>query len=104
MFLVYLFIFISLTFFSLSILGFYRFPDVYTRLHSSTLSSTFGFLFFDLAAIIYLFLYNFNFSLIAHIIIITLILLVISPSVAHTISRTAHRNGIKPKGAVIDKL
>jgi len=105
MFLIYLFISISLIFFSLSILGLFRFPDVYTRLHSSTLSTTFGFLFFALTAILYLLIFDkADSSLAARIILITLVLLVIEPCLAHAISRAAHKNGIKPKQAIIDKL
>ena len=104
MFLVYLFISISLIFFSLSVLGLFRFPDVYTKLHSSGLSNTFGLLFFVLAAILYLLSQKTNPSLIAHIIIIPLITLIIEPGIAHTISRAAYKSGIKPKEAVVDKL
>ncbi len=104
MFFVYLFIIISLTFFSLSVLGLYRFPDSYTRLHSSGLSTTFGFIFFALSTIFYLLPLKTNPSLIAHIIIIALLLLAIEPVTAHLISRTAYKNGVKPKGAVVDKL
>ena len=105
MFLVYLLILISLTFLSLSILGIYRFFDVYTRIHASGLATTFGFLFFVLAAITYLLVQdNLNSSLVAHIIIISLILLIIEPCISHTISKTAHKRGIKPKNAIIDEL
>ncbi len=105
MFLVYLFISVSLIFFSLSVLGLFRFPDVYTRLHSAGLSTTFGFLFFTLTSLIYfLIVENFNFSLPARMIIIALILLIIQPCIGHAISRAAYRNGVKPKEAIIDKL
>lgn len=105
MFFVYLFISISLTFFTLSVFGLYQFPDVYTRLHSSGLSTTFGFLFFTLASTVYLVTAdNISYSLPTHIVLAAIILLVIEPCIAHTISRTAHRNGIKPKRAIVDKL
>jgi len=88
----------------LSVLGLFRFPDVYTRLHSSGLSNTFGLLFFVLSAALYLFSQETNPSLIVHIIIIPLITLIIEPGLAHAISRAAYKNGIKPKEAIVDKL
>jgi len=96
---------VSLIFFSLSILGLFRFPDVYTRLHSSNLSTTFGFLFFVLAVMFYILVFNkISPSLLAHIIFITLFFLTIEPCIAHAISRAARKNGIKPEKAIIDKL
>jgi len=105
MLLIYLFISISLFFFGLSVLGLFRFPDVYTRLHSSALSTTFGFLFFILTVIFYILTFDrANYSLAIRLILITLILLIIESCLAHAISRAAHKNGIKPKKAIIDKL
>lgn len=105
MFLVYLFISISLVFFGLSVLGLFRFPDVYTKLHCSSLATTFGFLFFVLSAVMYLLFVEKTASfLIAPVILIALILLIVEPSLAHAVSRAAYKNGIKPKGAIVDRL
>ena len=105
MLLVYLFVSISITFFTLSVLGLYRFPDVYTRIHSSGLATTFGFIFFVLASLFYLSAASdINPSLSAHIALIALIILVIEPCIAHTILRTAHKKKIKLKMALVDKL
>ncbi len=104
LFLIYLFIIVSLTFFSLSVFGIYRFPDVYTRIHASGLSTTLGFISFSLATIFYFFNSEINSSLLSHIIIITIILLITEPTIALIISRTAYKNKIEPKNTIIDKL
>ncbi len=104
MFLVYLFISISLIFFGLSIFGLFRFPDVYTRLHCSDLSNTLGFLSFATAGVLYLLSFKNTLPLISHIIIIAVVILIIEPAIGHIISRTAYKNGIKPKEAVVDRL
>ena len=102
---IYIFLGIGVAFNMLGSLGLIRFPDVYTRLHSSTLATTFGFLFFALAVTSYLLIFGgLNFSLVGHIILIILILLTVEPCIAHAISRAAHKNGIKPKEMIIDEL
>ena len=97
MFLSYFFISISLIFFSLSVLGLFRFPDVYTRLHSSALSSTFGFIFFSLSIVFFTLPFDkISIALPIRAIIILLVILLTGPCAAHAIARAAHKNGIKP--------
>ncbi|MEA3344546.1 MAG: monovalent cation/H(+) antiporter subunit G [Patescibacteria group bacterium] len=97
MFLFYLFISISLIFFSLSVLGLFRFPDVYTKLHSSALSTTFGFIFFVLSIIFFTLSFDeISIVFLIRAIVVLLIILLTGPCVAHAISKAAYKNGIKP--------
>lgn len=104
--LLYILLGIGVLFNGLGAIALVRFPDVYTRLHGATKCTTFGSLFTALAVIVYGFArggaqYN---TLAIHVIIALIALLVTNPTGAHAIARAAHRSGIKPKGAVVDKL
>jgi multicomponent Na+:H+ antiporter subunit G len=97
MFLAYFFISISLFFFCLAVLGLFRFPDVYTKLHSSALASTCGFIFFTLSVVFFTFPFDeINLSFPIRLILILLIVLLVGPAVAHAISKAARENGLKP--------
>jgi len=83
-----------------------RFPDVYTRLHGATKCTTFGSIFTAVGVIVYGFVkggaeYN---TLAIHTIVALIAILVTNPTGSHAIARAAHRSGIKPKGAVVDRL
>lgn len=104
--LLYILFGIALVFNGLGALALLRFPDVYTRLHGATKCTTFGTLFTALGVIVYGFArggaeYN---TLAIHAIIALVALLVTNPTGAHAIARAAYRSGVKPKGAVVDKL
>ena len=74
------------TFFSLSgVIGYIRFPDVYTRLHASAKVSVFGVVFFMVAAISYTPL-SFGKGL-----VLIGLLLVTGPVISHTLASAAYR-------------
>ncbi len=108
----YIFIAISLIFNFLGVLGLLRFPDVYTRLHAATKATTFGSIFLAFAIVGYGFLTWYwsgysdpralTFAL--HSIVAIVALLATNPTGAHAIARAAHRSGVKPKMAVVDRL
>ncbi|UCF10034.1 MAG: monovalent cation/H(+) antiporter subunit G [Candidatus Bipolaricaulota bacterium] len=97
---------IGVLFNGLGALALMRFPDVYTRLHGATKCTTFGAI-FSIAAII---VYGFasggaaQQTLAIHAIVALIALLLTNPTGAHAIARAAHRSGVKPWGAVVDKL
>ncbi len=83
-----------------------RFPDVYTRLHGATKCTTFGSIFTTAAVIVYGFVrggaaYQ---TLAIHAMIALVALLLTNPTGSHAIARAAHRSGVKPVGAVVDRL
>jgi multicomponent Na+:H+ antiporter subunit G len=97
---------IGVLFNGLGALALMRFPDVYTRLHGATKCTTFGSIFTALGVIIYGFVrggaeYN---TLAIHTIVALIAILVTNPTGSHAIARAAHRSGVKPKGAVVDRL
>jgi multicomponent Na+:H+ antiporter subunit G len=97
---------IGVAFNGLGALALLRFPDVYTRLHGATKCTTFGSIFTAVAVIVYGFArggatYQ---TLAIHAIIALLALLITNPTGSHAIARASYRSGIKPKGAVVDRL
>jgi len=97
---------IGVLFNGLGALALLRFPDVYTRLHGATKCTTFGSIFTAAAVIAYGFVrggaeYQ---TLAIHAIIALLALLITNPTGSHAIARASYRSGIKPVGAVVDKL
>lgn len=88
----------------------YRFPDVFTRLHGTTKCTTFGSIFTSSAVILYavqklLVTGEGRFvALIVHVVIAIFALLITNPTGAHAIARAAHRSGVLPKYAVVDRL
>jgi multicomponent Na+:H+ antiporter subunit G len=100
---------IGILFEALGVLGLYRFPDVYTRMHGATKCTTFGSIFICLGAIAYGVLLAVEgqgaFGVLSlHVLVALLFLLVTNPAGAHAIARAAHRSGIKPALAVVDRL
>ena len=97
---------IGVAFNGLGAIALVRFPDVYTRLHGATKCTTFGSIFTAAAVVIYGFArggttYN---TLAIHAIVALVAILVTNPTGSHAIARAAHRSGVKPKGAVVDRL
>jgi len=104
--LVYAFLGIGVLFNGLGSIALLRFPDVYTRLHGATKCTTFGSIFTALAVIVYGFArggasYQ---TLAIHSIVALIALLVTNPTGSHAIARASYRSGVKPVGAVVDKL
>ncbi len=97
---------IGVAFNGLGAIALLRFPDVYTRLHGATKCTTFGSIFTAAAVIIYGFVrggtaYQ---TLAIHALVALLALLITNPTGSHAIARASYRSGIRPKGAVVDKL
>jgi multicomponent Na+:H+ antiporter subunit G len=109
-YLIWIFIIIGLTFNGRGTIGLLRFPDVYTRLHAATKATTFGSIFTSLAVVTYAFTMLYqngnisNLQLGLHTIVAMACLLLTNPVGAHAIARAAHRSGVKPELAVVDKL
>ncbi len=108
--LIYVFLGISLTFNGLGAVAMHRFPDMYTRLHGATKTTTFGTIFASLAVIAYA-AYNAwmyphlegkYFAMCIHTLIALLALIVTNPTGAHAIARGAYRGGYKPEYVVVD--
>lgn len=101
---------IGLFFNALGVFGILRFPDVYTRLHADTKSTTFGSIFTSLAVGLYAlgrFLESADgqyVSLLFHTIVAVVVLAITNATGAHAIARAARRRGHTPAQAVVDKL
>ena len=98
---------LGIAFNTLAVISLYRFPDVYTRLHGSTICTTLGSFLIYLAAIIYViqrfeFQESLFFSL--HTVFIFILLLITSPTASHVIARASYRHGIMPRYVIVDKL
>lgn len=100
---VYVLLVIGTTFQLLGTLALHRFPDVYTRLHGTTLCTTFGSIFLYLGIVLYGIMMGWL-PISVRAFIVMLLILVTNPTGAHAIARAAHRSGVKPKKAVVDKL
>lgn len=105
----YILLGIGVFFNGLGSLGLLRFPDVYTRLHASTKCTTFGSIFTSFAVIVYGVYHWYGGSssygvLAVHAFIALVALVLTNPTGAHAIARAAHRSGVYPKKAVVDKL
>jgi multicomponent Na+:H+ antiporter subunit G len=94
----------------LGIAGLLRFPDVYTRMHATTKMTTFGSIFTALSVIIYgagQFLGTGDgqyITLSLHTVLAALALAVTNAIGSHALARGAHRSGIRPAQAVVDRL
>jgi len=104
-----IFLGIGMLFQTLGSLALHRFPDVYTRLHGATKCTTFGSMFIYFGVILYsITLWNSGkeiYSILAiHTLIVMALIMVTNPTGAHAIARSAHRAGIMPEKAVVDKL
>jgi multicomponent Na+:H+ antiporter subunit G len=82
----------------IGVLGYYRLPDVYTRLHATGKVGTFGVVLLLFAALD-LTLLAFGKGL-----VLILLLMIAGPVVSHAIASAAYRIGIPMKGAIQDEL
>jgi multicomponent Na+:H+ antiporter subunit G len=108
--LIYTCLAIGVIFNSLGVLGLLRFPDLYTRMHATTKATTFGSIFTSLAVIVYgLYLFftvnDSQYLILAiHAFLAVAFLAFTNAVSAHAIARAAHKSGIKPMLAVVDRL
>ncbi len=95
---------------ALGVIGLLRFPDLYTRMHATTKATTFGSVFTSLAVIAYsvsLYLSTIDPQFIVlgiHALIAAIALAFTNAVGSHAIARGAHRSGILPAPAVVDRL
>lgn len=95
---------------TLGAISLYRFPDVYTRIHGSAKCTTLGTISIVFGVILYGLIRRLQsgeprFSVLTVHAAVTLAALLIGSSAgAHVLARAAHRSGIFPKDAVVDRL
>lgn len=91
---------------AMSIVGILRFPDMYTRLHAATKTTTFGSIFMVIAVIIHSVILSDAAStiIIIHSAIALLVVIFTNPISAHAIARAALIEGIKPSGVQINEF
>jgi len=104
--LIYVLLSIGVLFNGLGSLALLRFPDVYTRIHGATKCTTFGSIFLSFGVVAYGFSQGGGggLTMAIHTILALLALLITNPTGSHAIARAAHRSGITPKKAVVDRL
>jgi len=101
---------IGVVFNTLGVIGLLRFPDLYTRMHATTKCTTFGSIFTSLAVVVYgLYLFftvndSQYLTLAIHAFLAAGFLAFTNAVSAHAIARAAHRSGIMPMLAVVDRL
>lgn len=99
---------ISLIFCILGVIGLFRFPDFYTRIHAASIVGSLGLLFMGAAVLIYAGGLWFSgdgawFNYGAHVILALLVMVITGTTSMHAIARSAHRSGVVPI-AKIDAL
>jgi len=93
---------IGLFFNLIGVIGLLRFPDVYTRLHAETKTTTFGSIFLGIAVIVYALTQGLP-ALAVHAAVAVIVLAFTNATGSHAIAQAACQSGIKPVGAVVDK-
>ncbi len=76
----------------ISSIGLIRLPDVYTRSHAGSKSSTLGVLTILTGALLYFLIVEGNFNI--RLILVIFFVFLTAPVSAHMITRTAYRNGV----------
>lgn len=104
--LIYAFLAIGTIFNGLGAVALLRFPDVYTRIHGATKCTTFGSIFSLLAVVVYGAVRGGGdgVGMVIRALLALVFLLVTNPTGSHALARAAHRAGIKPFQAVVDRL
>jgi multicomponent Na+:H+ antiporter subunit G len=108
--LIVFFLVVGVTFNLLGTIALFRFPDVFTRLHGTTKCTTFGSIFTSGAVILFaiqklIVTGEGRFvALAVHVALAIFALLITNPTGAHAIARAAHKSGVLPKLAVVDRL
>jgi len=80
----------------ISSLGMLRFPDLFTRIHASSVATTFG----AICVVIGLILYNGTDAVIFKLALMLLFLLFTGPTSTHALARAALEAGLKPSAHV----
>lgn len=101
--LIYALLAIGIAFNAIGVLALHRFIDPYTRLHGSTLCTTFGSIFIVLAVVVYSITAS-SLQIALHAIFALVFLMITNATSSHAIARAAYKAGIKPKRLVIDSL
>ena len=106
---VYILLGAGFVFHTIGTIALHRFPDPYTRMHGATKCTTLGSILTYLAIIYFgiaLFLSGSAeyAALSIHTVFVMVLIMITNPTSAHAIARAAHRSGIKPEDAVVDKL
>ncbi|MBN1595178.1 monovalent cation/H(+) antiporter subunit G [candidate division FCPU426 bacterium] len=107
---VYILLAVGLFFNFVGIVGLLRFPDVYTRLHAETKTTTFGTIFTSTAIAFYSFCQYFylddsaGLSLGIHVLLAIVVLAFTNATGSHAIAQAAYNRGQKPVQAVVDRL
>jgi multicomponent Na+:H+ antiporter subunit G len=91
-------------------IGLLRFPDVYTRLHAETKTTTFGSIFIAIAVAVFCFARAAfdgdpsGVSLGVHALVAMVVLAFTNATGSHAIAMAAHARGQKPVDGVVDRL
>ncbi len=107
---VYVLIGIGVCFNAVGVIGLLRFPDVYSRLHAETKTTTFGSIFIAIAVAVFCFVRagaegdGSQVSLGVHALVALLVLAFGNATGSHALAMAAHRCGVKPAGGVVDAL
>ncbi|MEN3010122.1 MAG: monovalent cation/H(+) antiporter subunit G [Candidatus Bipolaricaulaceae bacterium] len=104
--LIYAFLAIGAVFNGLGAVALLRFPDVYTRIHGATKCTTFGSIFSILAVVVHGAVRGGGdgIGMVIRALLALVFLLLTNPTGSHALARAAHRAGIKPFQAVVDRL
>lgn len=104
--LIYAFLAIGAAFNALGAVALLRFPDVYTRIHGATKCTTFGSIFSILAVVVYGLVQGGGSgnTMAVRAFLALVFLLLTNPTGSHALARAAHRSGIRPFRAVVDRL
>jgi len=91
---------------SLSVVGLMRFPDIYTRLHAATKTTTFGSIFIVAGVIIDSVnqAHKSETVIIIHAVIALVVIIFTNPISAHAIARAALLSGVRPFGVKINEF
>lgn len=103
---VYVLIGIGLFISSMSVVGLMRFPDIYTRLHAATKTTTFGSIFIVGGVIVENLIYMDQSSLVIviHAMLALMVIIFTNPISAHAIARASMLSGIRPYGVKINQF
>ncbi len=103
---VYILIGLGLFFNTLSIVGLFRFPDVYTRLHAATKTTTLATIFIVLAVVLDGIRIGgvVGLTLAVHSLVALAVVLATNPVGAHAIARASYLRGDRPRRVRLDEL
>ncbi|MCP4132977.1 MAG: cation:proton antiporter [bacterium] len=90
---------------AMSVVGLLRFPDIFTRLHAATKTSTFGAILIVSGVMVESFLHNdgATMTIVIHSGLALLVIIFTNPVSAHAIARASLIAGIKPYGTEINE-